>query len=147
MTETAAPRLQELIVRMNAELGSDRSTLYAVDRDRREVQSLVAIGLPTGQIQLSMRRGLVGYVARTGQTVLLKDAYNDPRFDRSVDETTGYRTKSLLTMAVRDADGKVAAVLQALNKHSGAFTDADEQTMRQFADELASLLTSSDPPG
>src|SRR5687768_8957091 len=113
---------------MNQELGADRSTLYTVDPEKREVQSAVAIGLEAAQIRLSMRRGLVGYVARTGQTVMLKDAYNDPRFDRSVDQTTGYRTKSLLTMAVRGPDGKVAAVLQALNKSAGAFTDADEQT-------------------
>jgi signal transduction protein with GAF and PtsI domain len=140
LQETNAEGIHDMILAMSQVLGADRSTLYTVDQENREVQSVVAIGLEAGRIQLSMRRGLVGYVARTGETVMLKDAYNDPRFDRSVDQSTGYRTRSLLTMAIRGADGKVAGVLQALNKSSGAFTDADELTMQRYADEVRTLL-------
>jgi adenylate cyclase len=140
VAEMASPPLQRLLTRMNEELESDRCTLYAVDLERRELWSLAAIGLEQPEIRLSTRRGMVGYVARTGQVLRLKDAYNDPRFDRSVDRATGYRTRSALTMAVRNSEQKIVAVLQALNKHTGAFTDADEERMARYATEVTLLL-------
>lgn len=79
-------------------------------------------------------------VARTGRPLNLKDVYNDPRFDRSTDRQTGYRTKSLLTTAVRDASGDVVGVLQALNKATGAFTLEDEATLGRYCQEAFRTL-------
>jgi adenylate cyclase len=140
MAQATPSALQSLVMSMNDELESDRCTLYAVDISQYELWSLVAIGLEQTEIRFSMRRGMVGYVARTGQTLRLKDAYNDPRFDRSVDLSTGYRTKSALTMAVRNTEGKVVGVLQALNKRSGAFTEADEELMARYATGVVPFL-------
>jgi signal transduction protein with GAF and PtsI domain len=69
--------------RLQDSLGADRCTLYIVASD--EVVSRVALGLEIPEIRLPINRGVVGYVARTGNTLNLRDAYNDPRFDRSVD--------------------------------------------------------------
>ena len=127
------------VVRLKDTVGADRATLYILDREKREVWSKVALGLEIEEIRLRTHRGVVGFVARTGQTVNLKDAYNDPRFDRTVDRQTGYRTKSILTMAVKDRGGHVRGVLQALNKPE-VFTDADEAAMAACCQEVADLL-------
>lgn len=112
-----------------------------VDHERGEVWSKAAIGLEIAEIRLPVRRGVVGYVARTGRMLNLKDVYNDPRFDRTVDKQTGYRTKTLLTMAVRDAAGAVVGVLQALNKQGdGLFSADDESTMQRYAEEARALI-------
>ncbi len=124
-----------LALRLKETLGCDRCTFFLVDREANEVWSRAAIGLEIAEIRLPTHRGVVGYVARTGRMLNLKDVYNDPRFDRSVDQRTGYRTKTMLTMAIRDGSGSVVGVLQALNKVEGIFTAQDEATMERFSRE------------
>jgi len=128
-----------LMLRLKDELACDRTTFFRVDRERNEVWSTAAIGLEIPEIRLPMHRGVVGFVARTGRPLNLKDVYNDPRFDRSTDKRTGYRTKSLLTMAVRDDGGAVIGVLQALNKLDGEFTPEDEAVIARYCKEAAEM--------
>lgn len=138
-TTTADP-FYEFTLRLKETLGCERCTFFLVDRARNEVWSKAAIGLEIAEIRLPTHRGVVGYVARTGRMLNLKDVYNDPRFDRSVDRRTGYRTKTMLTMAIRDGDGSVVGVLQALNKLGGIFTAQDEATMDRFSADALGVL-------
>jgi len=73
----------------------------------------------------------------------LRDAYNDPRFDRSTDQRTGYRTKSLLTMPIRGKDRHVIGVFQALNKVSGIFTEEDEAKLQRYCEQASQILAAS----
>ena len=65
--------------------------------------------------------GIAGYVAETGETLNVRDAYNDPRFNRAIDEQTGYSTKSILCMPIC-IRGLVIGVVQMVNKLNGFFT-------------------------
>lgn len=132
--------LYELAVQAKEELKADRCTIYELDRDKNEVWSRVALGLVGQSIRLSTSRGMVGAVARTGQTLNLKDAYNDPRFNRETDQRTGYRTKSLLSMAIRDSRRRVIGVFQALNKETDVFTDEDEARLGRYCELAAQVL-------
>lgn len=127
-----ADRYKALVGRLKDALGCDRASFFLVEREKGEVWSKAVTDLEIAEIRLPMNRGVVGYVARTGRMLNLKDVYNDPRFDRNIDKRTGYRTKSLLTMAIRDADHEILGVLQALNKIGGDFTAADEETMARY---------------
>ena len=66
----------------------------------------------------------------------------DRRFNFEFDKKTGYRTKSILCMAITDErTGAVVAVLQALNKaDSQIFTQEDEELMSAFAAEVSHVL-------
>src|SRR5205085_1833365 len=55
------------------------------------------------------------------------------RFNREVDKRTGYTTRSILCMPMKDASDKIIGVFQLLNKQSGAFTAEDEQLLQAFA--------------
>ena len=122
--------IREVVERLQQALDANRCTLYAVDSDKNEVRSLFASGMGDEEIRLPMNRGLVGYVARTGNPLNLKDVYNDPRFERRIDQETGYRTKSALTMAVR-ANGRIVGVLQALNAQSADRFDTKSEALMQ----------------
>ena len=68
---------------------------------------------------------IAGYVALTGEPVNVADAYNLPpgspfSISRSFDETSGYRTKSMLVVPMRDHDDQVIGVLQLINKKRDA---------------------------
>src|SRR5687768_15650658 len=55
-------------------------------------------------------------VALTGETINTGNAYASSNFYPEIDQLSGYRTKSVLCMAVKDESDKAVAVLQALNK-------------------------------
>ena len=89
--------------------------------------------------------------AVTGETVNIRDAYNAPDFDfsgtRAFDETTGYRSKSFLTVPLRNHEDEVIGVLQLINavsRDSGGlvpFSVADQELVMSLASPAATVLT------
>ena len=65
--------------------------------------------------------GIAGHVAETGETLNVKDVATDPRFNRGIDEQTGYHTKTILCMPI-SIRGQVIGVVQMVNKKMGTFT-------------------------
>jgi GAF domain len=65
--------------------------------------------------------GIAGQVALTGEVLNITDAYSDPRFNRTVDQLTGYHTKTILCMPVY-IRGVTIGVVQMVNKRVGCFT-------------------------
>lgn len=103
---------------------------------------------------------IAGYVAMTGQSVRVDDCYAIPpeapiKFSPQVDEETGYKTVSMLTIPMKSSNGKVRGVLQILNKvKSGTpssltrgqkiaiddiipFSDEDQKLMEVFASQAS----------
>jgi sigma-B regulation protein RsbU (phosphoserine phosphatase) len=117
------------------ELGVERGTLYFVDEARQEVWAKVAE--QAAAIRLSFGRGMAGTVAATGQEIILHDAYADPRFDRSQDARTGFRTRSMLCVPIRNRNSKIVGVLQLLNKKHGSFGEKDLQFLAAISDHMA----------
>lgn len=105
---------------------ADRGTLYLVDQSTGELWSKVAKGKNMVEIRLPIGKGLAGYVAKTGETVNIVDAYRDPRFNPEIDKRSGYKTLNVLCMPMRDKEGKIVGVFQLLNKKQGPFTHDDE---------------------
>ncbi|MGE3374574.1 MAG: PP2C family protein-serine/threonine phosphatase [Vicinamibacteria bacterium] len=104
---------------------AERASLFLLDAQRKELWSLVAQGLGRVEIRLPAGKGLAGWVAQSGETLHIEDAYADPRFDRSVDKSSGYRTRNLLVAPVRDKAGRVTGVIQLLNKGGAGFGQDD----------------------
>lgn len=104
---------------------ADRGTLYLVDESSGEIWSKLLQGEEKLEIRMRMGEGLAGYVAQTGETIILDDAYADPRFNREVDKASGYTTRSILTTPMRSKTGKIIGVFQLLNKKDGLFTKKD----------------------
>ncbi|XP_041982222.1 dual 3',5'-cyclic-AMP and -GMP phosphodiesterase 11-like isoform X2 [Aricia agestis] len=78
--------------------------------------------------------GITGYVATTGETVNIPDAYSDPRFDPSVDEDVGFKHNTILCMAIKNSEGRIIGVIQLVNKFDGLlFTKNDENFVEAFA--------------
>jgi transcriptional regulator with GAF, ATPase, and Fis domain len=64
----------------------------------------------------------------------------DPRFDPTFDQQTGFQTRSMLVVPLRDSVGEVIGVLQLLNAHTGAFGDDDEQAAIALASQAGQVL-------
>src|SRR5215218_5413245 len=128
--------LRDVADRARASVSGDRCTIFELDAERKEIFSRVAHGIPAGQeIRLPLTRGIIGFVARTGRSLRLRDAYNDPRFDRTTDERTGYRTASMLCLPIVDPHSTVRGAIQVINKLNGHFTEDDERALAPFCAE------------
>eukprot|EP01012_Entosiphon_sulcatum_P027079 TRINITY_DN32632_c0_g1_i1.p1 TRINITY_DN32632_c0_g1~~TRINITY_DN32632_c0_g1_i1.p1 ORF type:complete len:861 (-),score=172.06 TRINITY_DN32632_c0_g1_i1:41-2503(-) len=109
-------------------LMADRCTFFLVDGD--ELVSKLAQG--EDEIRIPIGTGLAGHVARTGERINIKDAWSDPRFNRSIDDATGYKTATILCMPVK-YEGHIVAVAQLLNKKEGVFELEDEELFEAFS--------------
>ncbi len=138
---TAVHDLDELlglvVDQVTLAMDSDRSTIFLVDEETDEIWSKVAQGDDVRQIRMPIGTGLAGWVAKTGKSVNLKDAYQDDRFNPEVDKLTGYKTDSMLVVALRGKQGEILGVIQTLNKHGGHFTPEDEQLLEALCSPIA----------
>jgi len=113
-------------------LRAERCSLFLVEPGKKFLITHFHGGLDKA-IKISIQRGIVGFTAVTGQVVNIEDAYSDSRFDRTVDESTGYHTKSILTVPIYNNRGEITGVTEMINKTgSPHFTDDDVRMMMAF---------------
>lgn len=137
--DTALDSVKEVALEL---LDCDRVTLFLVFEQLRELRAMghtddarpLCIAVRFGE-------GIAGTIAQDGGMVNVSDAYSHPLFNPQIDKATGYTTKSMLSCAIKDMQGRNVAVLQALNKHNGvAFTAADERSIMLFSTHLGNTI-------
>lgn len=123
-------------------LDAERASLMLVDEEADELVVTVSQDLDVdARVSVPIGTGIAGAVAQSGETIRIDDAYEDPRFNPEIDRKTGFRTKSILCVPIRDQAGKIFAVTQLLNRQDGEpFDDTDEQKFSEFADSLGVIL-------
>ena len=127
--------------RLAQALSSERATIWLIDAASHELVTRVAVLPEVPALRQPMDRGIAGYVARTGESVRIDEASKDPRFDPSADRVTGFTTRSMLVVPLReDEDSPVRGVVQLLNRSPGTFDEADEQYLVALAAQLARAL-------
>jgi phosphoserine phosphatase RsbU/P len=136
--------IAEIIVSVATRLiGAEAGSVFLLDHGKQVLRSLVAAGVGDEGLLVRSGEGIVGAVAATGDPIVLDDPYRDPRFARRFDELTGFRTRSLLTVPVRDRDGKLVAVLQLLNHRNGGFKDGDVAFLAELGVPFAIALATA----
>lgn len=130
---------------------ADRASLFLVDSKCKELYATIFdIGSDTNktagsgdkspsaaaaapkEIRFPMGTGIAGQVALTGEVLNIKNAYADHRFNRTIDQQTGYKTESILCMPIF-IRGSIIGVVQMINKRTGVFTKDDEEAFEMFA--------------
>lgn len=108
---------------------ADRCTVFLLDKEKNELWSKVALGMDSQEIRFPADKGLAGYVVQTGEPLNIPDAYNDPRFNPEVDKKTGYVTKTILCLPIKNNNQEIIGAFQVLNKMGGVFTKGDEDLL------------------
>ncbi|HEX3037245.1 MAG TPA: sigma 54-interacting transcriptional regulator [Thermodesulfobacteriota bacterium] len=111
---------------------ADRATIFLFDEKRNELWSKVAMGI-TDVIRFDAELGIAGEVLKWGKVVNVEDAYRYPKFNPQVDKKTGYTTKAVICVPMKNISGRPIGVLQALNKKDGVFSKEDEEVLEIFA--------------
>jgi adenylate cyclase len=121
-------------------LDAERSSLFLHDAETGELFSRVMQGNAVGEVRFPAGQGIAGSVFTSGAGEIIPDAYADPRFNRWVDTETGYRTRNLLCVPIRNNRGEVIGVTQALNKRAGEFDTEDMQALEALSSQAAAAL-------
>ncbi len=127
--------------RLAAALSCERATIWLIDAASNELVTRVAVLPEVPALRQPLDRGIAGYVARTGECVRIDEAAKDPRFDPSADRVTGFTTRSMLVVPLReDERAPIRGVVQLLNRFDGAFDEADLPYLEALAAQLARAL-------
>ena len=130
----------QVVDKISKVLKAERSTLFLIDHDTRELWSKVAQQAELTEIRIPITQGLAGYVTKTGETLNIEDAYRDSRFLSAVDEKTGFKTKRVLCAPVINRKGKIIGVIEVINKKRGYFDKEDENLLQALSSQLSVAL-------
>jgi adenylate cyclase len=121
--------LAELVEVTTAELNCERGTIFLNDPIANELVSRIAQGTFHREIRILNDTGIAGHVFSTGEGLIIDDAYADARFNKSIDETTGFTTRTMLCAPIRTALGDIIGSAEMLNKRDGPFTSEDMELL------------------
>ena len=133
------PLLSLLADEVRSIVGASRCSIFLVDAQGKELWTPVAHGLEGRDLRIPLGTGIISHVVFSGRATRVADAYRDPRFDPSIDRMTGYKTRSVMAVPLKDREGRTLGVFQVLNKRHGEFDAEDEGLL----DILASLAASA----
>ncbi|MBC8549491.1 MAG: GAF domain-containing protein, partial [Candidatus Brocadiales bacterium] len=119
---------------------SERSTLFLNDPQTGELYSRIALGNNLREIRILNTSGVAGHVYTSGDGVIIHDAYKDHRFNKLIDEQTGFVTRNILCAPVKTVKGKIIGVIQSLNKKKGNFSKNDLSLMEAMTTQAATTL-------
>ena len=103
---------------------ADRATIWIHDSKENILWTKVAQGIDT--IRVSADSGIVGDVVQKGMIEIINNVYLDTRFNATIDKKTGYKTKTMMVIPMKNRSSEVVGVIQVINKQKdGLFSDAD----------------------
>ncbi len=135
--------LNALVDMTTSELNAERGSLFLNDPDSNELYSRVAQGNIQREIRILNTSGIAGYVFTSGEALIIHDAYADERFNRSIDEQTGFTTHSILCVPIKTVKGEIIGVAQTLNKKNGRFTRHDLNLLEAMTSQGTLALQSA----
>jgi phosphoserine phosphatase RsbU/P len=127
--------LYHVIDAARAVLQADRGTVFLYNAGKNELYSTVATGV--ADLRFPAGRGIVGECAEKRRLINVPDCYDDSRFNREADRSTGYHTRCLLAVPLVGYDNSLVGVMQVLNKQDGVFTEEDERIATALAAQCA----------
>lgn len=129
--ETDLDKLIKIIEReTKIALDAQVCTVFTYHYLSNELSAKILVGTELQEVRFSAKEGLAGYVARTGEGVNIKDAYNDDRFNREIDAYRPEKTKTILCIPFKNLNQQVVGVIQVVNKKNNrVFLDKDEDLL------------------
>jgi adenylate cyclase len=141
--ETLDEILETLVEMTTWELNAERGSLFLNDVQTGELYSRVAQGNFSREIRILNTTGVAGAIFQNGVGEIIPDAYADSRFNRSIDEQTGFTTRSILCAPVKTVKGDIIGVIQVLNKKDGQFNEEDLDLLEAMTTQAAVALQST----
>jgi len=99
-------------------IDAEGSSIFEIDDATNELFFRIVSGHSTHtvkEIRMKIGEGVAGWVARTGEPVIVPDTTKDTRFSPRIDLITGFKTRSIIALPIRNKD-RLTGVLELVNK-------------------------------
>jgi adenylate cyclase len=133
-------QLRIIVEEITRVTGSERGSLFLNDPQTDELYSRIALGGIEREIRFLNNTGIAGWVFTEGKAKIVKDVYDNPHFNKSIDQKSGFTTRNILCVPVRTVRGDVIGVAQTLNKIDGDFSDDDLSLVEAISTQVAIVL-------
>lgn len=135
------PELLETIMTTSADLlGAEASSLLLWNEETNDLSFAVATGASSESVRdlrVPAGQGVAGWVLQHGEPVLIADVAQDERFYESIDQSSGFVTRSMLAVPLL-IRGQVIGVVEVINKRDPAgFSARDQEIASAFAAQAA----------
>src|SRR5947207_8620718 len=131
--------LQTIMDKMAEFFRPDTWSLLMVDEQKDELYFAIAVGDAADalkSIRLKVGEGIAGWVAKHGESLLVPDVYNDPRFAKRVDEYTKWKTRSIICVPLQSKH-RVLGVIQLINCAMESFGEQEMFFLHALCDYAA----------
>jgi signal transduction histidine kinase len=120
-------------------MNAEASSIFEIDFEKNELFFRLArgeSGNKVKQIRMKMGEGIAGWVASSGETLLVPDTTTDKRFSKKVDDISRFKTRSVIALPIRNK-GAITGVLEVLNKRGPhSFDDRDLEVLSIAANQI-----------
>ncbi|MEE9152885.1 MAG: GAF domain-containing protein [candidate division NC10 bacterium] len=135
--------LELAIERISATLHAEAASLLLRNDATGELVFEVALGPVAHRLRgrrLRPGQGIAGWVAKTGEALLVPDVSFDPRFSGGIDKTSGFVTRSILCTPLKTSQG-IIGVVQLLNRvDERPFSQEDLQLLEAISLHAAAVI-------
>ncbi|HIL71711.1 MAG TPA: GAF domain-containing protein, partial [Verrucomicrobia bacterium] len=142
-SKTLDEALEILVNITTTTIGAERGTILLNDSQTGELYSRVAQGQIRREIRILNSSGIAGWVFTKQEGTIIHEAYKDKRFNREVDERTGFKTAGILCAPLKSTTGEILGVSQILNKLEGRFTEVDLALLEAMTEQAAFAIQSN----
>lgn len=119
---------------------AETSSVFRLDEEKQDLYFIIARGdkgEAAKEIRVPIGKGIVGWVAKHGKSLLVPDVTKDPRWFKGVDKKTKFITRSIMAVPLH-ARGKIIGVAEVLNKKGNRkFNKTDLEMFESLGNQIA----------
>lgn len=128
---------------LNQFMDSERSSIFLFQHWNQHLTIFSSLDLEKHEIRIPKSCGVAGWVFVNRQPTVVKNAYEDSRFYKEVDDMTGFQTRNLICTPLLDYKDHCLGTLQSLNKKNGDFTTDDLELLNLASRMVAVAINNS----
>ena len=124
--------LKDILIKARTSIGAECASLFIIDESANVLSSFIYDG---GQLppSIPLSSGVAALCAKSKKGIIENDVYHSPQFNRTIDISTGFKTRSLLACPVSSGSGELIGVVELVNKKDDQFNSKDLETINNFA--------------
>jgi len=138
--------LRSLMAQVRDYFQVDATSVALVEEEVGGIVFRVAVGEAADEmtgLRMSLDQGIVGWVARSGEPLMVPETHVDERFYSGIDDQTGFRTRAILAVPIKTHD-RTIGVIEVLNPADGSFDEDAQHLLLSVADLAAVAINNAE---
>ena len=138
--------LRSLMAQVRDYFQVDATSVALVDEEGGDLVFRVAVGEAADDmigLHMPLDQGIVGWVARSGEPLMVPETHVDERFYSGVDDKTGFYTRAILAVPIKTND-RTIGVIEVLNPAVGGFDEDAQRILLSVADLAAVAINNAE---